>query len=116
MYRQFHVINKPIVQTKLPTEMSIEAFAMAGVDYMDGALEQKYKQMKQVTKTDRSLSVYVDEKRQNTSLSLDFGMDEWVKLKIREWATAVASNNDTRANRRASEILLIMDNHIVRGN
>ncbi|GAU36348.1 hypothetical protein TSUD_321870 [Trifolium subterraneum] len=37
--------------------------------------------------------------------------DEWVKLKMREWVTAVASNNQTQANLRVSEILLIMDNH-----
>ncbi|KAL5075800.1 hypothetical protein RYX36_014784 [Vicia faba] len=37
--------------------------------------------------------------------------DEWVKLKMREWATAVASNNETNANRRVSEILLIINNH-----
>jgi hypothetical protein len=37
--------------------------------------------------------------------------DEWVKLKMREWVTAVASNNQTQVNLRVSEILLIMDNH-----
>jgi hypothetical protein len=37
--------------------------------------------------------------------------DEWVKLKMREWVTAVASNNQIQANLRVSEILLIMDNN-----
>ncbi|CAL0333135.1 unnamed protein product [Lupinus luteus] len=51
------------------------------------------------------------EKREQ-SLRLEIE-DEWVKMKIREWAKAVASNNEIKANVRASEIALIMDNHLM---
>ena len=67
---------------------------------------------------EQSLSPEAAEKRHcnsTNSSSLDNGMAiEWVKIKMREWATAVASNNDTKANLTVSEILLIMDNHFMR--
>ncbi|KAK7306025.1 hypothetical protein VNO77_43939 [Canavalia gladiata] len=100
--------------------MSVEALAMAGVDYMEcyainhGALlEQSFKQLKPKVESDRSLSPEGD-KSHSTSLNLDIGM-EWLKKKMREWATAVASNNEAEANLRVSEISLIMDNHLTRG-
>ncbi|KAF7834424.1 Rab escort protein 1 [Senna tora] len=48
----------------------------------------------------------------NANLSLEVGM-EWVKIKIRQWAKAVASNNDKNADLRLKEIALLMDHHIM---
>lgn len=91
--------------------MSVEALAMAGVDYRE--LEQRFKKI--IAESPKA-------KRESDEVSLSsHGVierdEEWVKLKMREWATAVASNNETNANRRVSEILLIINNHRrVRGN
>ncbi|KAK7387526.1 hypothetical protein VNO78_28394 [Psophocarpus tetragonolobus] len=99
--------------------MSVEAFAMAGVDCMENAidvcaLEQSFKRLQEVqdkAEAEKSHS-------SSTSLRMDMNNDmamEWVKMKMREWAAAVASNNDTKANLRLSEILLIMDTHLMQG-
>ncbi|KAH1196460.1 hypothetical protein GmHk_18G050475 [Glycine max] len=90
--------------------MSVEAFAMAGVDCMENTINN-------VCALEQSLSPEAEKRHCNitTSSSLDDGMAiEWVKMKMREWASAVASNNDTKANLTVSEILLIMDNHFMR--
>jgi len=101
--------------------MSVEAFAMAGMDYMEntinvGALEQSLKQLQPpqvMSETNQSLSPHEAEKAHCSScLGLDNEMaTEWVKMKMREWAIAVASDNHTKADLRVSEILLIMDSH-----
>ncbi|KAJ1382005.1 hypothetical protein SESBI_44660 [Sesbania bispinosa] len=88
--------------------MSIEAFAMAGVDCKECAIN--HCTLEQINF--KHMPPEVD-KGHTTDLSLDLGM-EWVKMKMREWATAVASNNETKANLRVSEIVLIMENHIMR--
>lgn len=108
---QQKAINLGTLISEIEIEMSVEAFAMAGVDYMECALEHPSSQAKLETNYNPRLS------HVNTSLSLDNGMAmEWVKMKMREWATAVALNNETKANLRVSEILLIMDhNHLMRG-
>lgn len=86
------------------------------------ALEQSFKQLvsppspKAKPETDQSLSpLRVINKRHTTGLRLDVGMEYQVKMKMREWATAVASNNEAKANLKVSEILLTMDNHRMRG-
>jgi len=90
--------------------MSVEAFAMAGMDYMEntvngGALEQSFKQL-------QAPPVMAEKGDCSSCLGLDSEMAmEWVKMKMREWAIEVASNNHTKANLRVSEILLIVDNH-----
>ncbi|QCD98649.1 hypothetical protein DEO72_LG6g3371 [Vigna unguiculata] len=102
--------------------MSVEAFAMAGMDYMEntinvGALEQSLKQLQapQVIMSEtneQSLSGEGEKGHCSSCLGLDSEMAmEWVKMKMREWAIAVASDNHTKAELRVSEILLIMDSH-----
>ncbi|KAK4256681.1 hypothetical protein QN277_006372 [Acacia crassicarpa] len=46
------------------------------------------------------------------NLSLELG-SEWIKIKIREWAKAVSSNNDKEAHQRLREISRLMDDHII---
>lgn len=97
--------------------MSVEAFAMAGMDYKEcginhSALEKSFKAKPE---NNFSFNSRVDKSYDNSS-SLDYGIGmEWMKMKMREWATAVVSNNATKADLTVSEIVLIMDNHIVRG-
>lgn len=103
------------------TTMSVEAFAMGDANYMESAinhyaLEESFKQPQSphaMPETEQKLSPKVD-KSHSTGLSFEIGM-EWVKMKMREWAKAVASNNEMKANVIASEISLIMDNHLMRG-
>ncbi|KOM39688.1 hypothetical protein LR48_Vigan03g307000 [Vigna angularis] len=98
--------------------MSVEAFAMAGMDYMEntinvGALEQSFKQLQPPQVMSETNQILIPEKGHCSSgLGLDNEMAmEWVKMKMREWAIAVASDNHTKADLRVSEILLIMDSH-----
>lgn len=50
----------------------------------------------------------VDNNIHTANLSLDID-NEWIKIKIRGWAKAVASNNDKEVDRRLNEIGLLMD-------
>ncbi|KAK7379478.1 hypothetical protein VNO80_04939 [Phaseolus coccineus] len=93
---------------------------MAGMDYMENtlnvrALEQSFKQLQAppvVSETNRSLSPEAEKGHCSSCLGLDNEMAmEWVKMKMREWAIAVASDNHTEADLRVSEILLIIDSH-----
>ncbi|CAJ1855579.1 unnamed protein product [Sphenostylis stenocarpa] len=93
---------------KLRQRTEVLPFAMAGMDYMENAinvraLEQSFNQ---------SLSPEAERSHCSTCTRLDNDMAmEWVKMKMREWAIAVASDNHTKADLRVSEILLIMDSH-----
>ncbi|AES72191.1 hypothetical protein MtrunA17_Chr3g0123911 [Medicago truncatula] len=97
--------------------MSVEAYAMAGVDCKECginycALRRSLTPPQAKSENDLGLG---NHRMIDNSLKMN---DEWVKMKMREWATAVASNNETNANLRVSEILLIMDHnhHKMPGN
>ena len=94
---------------------------MAGVDHkeceinleaLDGSLEQPQPHLlAEPQETEQNSSAQVDDIH-TANLSLELGT-EWVKIKIREWAKAVASNNEKKANLRLKEIALLMDDHIM---
>jgi len=105
--------------------MSVEALAMAGVDDKECAINHCESEggltpphAKSQT-DDLSLGTHRVIHNNNSCVysSKLLSYDEWVKLKMREWARAVTSNNETKANLRVSEILLIMDHHRhIKGN
>ncbi|AES72192.1 hypothetical protein MtrunA17_Chr3g0123921 [Medicago truncatula] len=105
--------------------MSVEALAMGGVDYKERAINHCESQggltppQAKSQTDDLSLGTHRVINNNNSCVysSKLFPYDEWVKLKMREWARAVASNNETKANLKVSEIFLIMDHHRhIRGN
>ncbi|KAL2332759.1 hypothetical protein Fmac_013972 [Flemingia macrophylla] len=88
--------------------MSAEALTMAGADFMEctmniGALEESF-----------DLQLQPSAKKSQCRRLDNNGMAmEWMKMKMREWAKAVASNNQIKVDLRVSEIILIMHNHLI---
>ncbi|KAJ7976124.1 hypothetical protein O6P43_005943 [Quillaja saponaria] len=81
--------------------MSIEALAMAGIDYRECGInldewESQEQPPPYLLDDQQDLSsTELDKKKKNNNKRLLANEDEWMKAKMREWAKAVASKNVT---------------------